>query len=406
MKINRFIGSIFILIGTSIGAGMLALPITSAASGFYWSIFSLFLCWLFSYYTGLLSLEVNLWFDTESSYISMAKHTLGRTGQIIAWVSFLLLFYSLLAAYISGGGALFNEGIKTFFHKDVAPWTGSIPWMLIFGTIIFLGATFVDQVNRIFMIGLIAAFIAMVVMAMPKVQFNLLQGGEFKFLLSAFPVLMTSFGFHIVIPSLRHYLHGHVAFLKKVIFFGSLVTLLVYIIWECMVFGIVPLHGENGLISILRSGEAVTGLTRALISSLTNSWVGTATQFFAFFALASSFLGVAFGLFDLIADGLQINKNHRGRFLAALLTFIPPFIFALAYPQGFILALGFGGVFVAILHGIIPILMVVKGRIHRPEAVFRTKGGFIFLSLATFFFLTVIYADIASNLGWLPKVPG
>ncbi len=406
MKINRFIGSIFILTGTSIGAGMLALPVTSAASGFYWSIFSLFLCWLFSYYTGLLSLEVNLWFDAESSYISMAKHTLGRTGQVIAWISFLLLFYSLLAAYISGGGALFNEGIKMTLHKEVAPWAGSIPWMLIFGTVVFLGATFVDQVNRIFMIGLIAAFIAMIFIAIPKVQLTLLQGGEFKFLLSAFPVLMTSFGFHIVIPSLRHYLHGHVSFLKKVIFFGSLFTLLVYIIWECMVFGIVPLHGENGLISILSSGEAVTGLTQALISSLTNSWVGTATQFFAFFALASSFLGVAFGLFDLIADGLQINKKPQGRLLAALLTFIPPFIFALVYPKGFILALGFGGVFVAILHGIIPILMVAKGRIHRPEAVFRTKGGVIFLSLATFFFLTVIYADIASNLNWLPKVPG
>lgn len=253
MKINRFIGSIFILTGTSIGAGMLALPVTSAASGFYWSIFSLFLCWLFSYYTGLLSLEVNLWFDAESSYISMAKHTLGKTGQTVAWISFLLLFYSLLAAYITGGGAIFNEGVKLFFHKELSPWMGSIPWMLIFGTIVFFGATLVDQVNRVFMIGLIAAFIALIFVAMPKIQLNLLQGGEFKYLLSAFPVLMTSFGFHIVIPSLRHYLHGHVPFLKRVIFWGSLFTLLVYIIWECIVFGIIPLGGEKGLISILRS---------------------------------------------------------------------------------------------------------------------------------------------------------
>lgn len=406
MKLNRFIGSIFLLTGTSIGAGMLALPVTSAASGFYWSVFSLFVCWLFSYYTGLLSLEVNLWFDAESSYISMAKHTLGKTGQVIAWISFLLLFYSLLAAYITGGGAIFNEGIKIFFHKELAPWMGSIPWLLIFGTVVFLGATVVDQVNRIFMIGLIAAFIAVMFMAIPKVQFTLLSGGELKYLLSAFPVLMTSFGFHIVIPSLRHYLHGHVSFLKSVILWGSLFTLLVYIIWECIVFGIIPLHGTGGLIAILQSGDAITGLTQSLVSSLTNSWVGTATQFFAFFALASSFLGVAFGLFDLIADGLNIKRNHKGRITASVATFIPPLIFAMAYPKGFILALGFGGVFVAILHGIIPILMVIRGRIHRPEAVFRTKGGYLFLSLAALFFLTVIYADIASNLNWLQKVPG
>jgi len=60
MLSNRFIGSMLLIAGTSIGAGMLALPVVSAPSGLIYAMLLITVCWFFMYITGLFVLEVNL----------------------------------------------------------------------------------------------------------------------------------------------------------------------------------------------------------------------------------------------------------------------------------------------------------------------------------------------------------
>src|SRR5438552_1817543 len=103
----KFVGGVLLIVGTCIGAGMLALPIATAELGFIGSCILLVVCWLVMTYGALLLLEVNLWMPQNSNLISMAKATIGPSGQIISWVTYLLLLYSLLCAYIAGGSDLF-----------------------------------------------------------------------------------------------------------------------------------------------------------------------------------------------------------------------------------------------------------------------------------------------------------
>ncbi|MES2272690.1 MAG: aromatic amino acid transport family protein, partial [Chlamydiota bacterium] len=51
-------GGTLLVAGTSIGAGMLALPVVTASGGFLPALFVYFLCWLFMTCTGLLLLEI------------------------------------------------------------------------------------------------------------------------------------------------------------------------------------------------------------------------------------------------------------------------------------------------------------------------------------------------------------
>ncbi|GAH02366.1 unnamed protein product, partial [marine sediment metagenome] len=81
---NKVLGSILLVAGTSIGAGMLALPVITATSGFFYSMLLLAVCWVFMVLTGLLVLEVNLNLGVSNSYISMAKATLGPWGNRLA----------------------------------------------------------------------------------------------------------------------------------------------------------------------------------------------------------------------------------------------------------------------------------------------------------------------------------
>ena len=83
-----------ILVGTTVGAGMLALPLVGAASGFMpSSLLMIFICFM-AMATGLFVVEVNLALpDHACSFSSMAEQTLGRFGKIITWISYLFLLY-------------------------------------------------------------------------------------------------------------------------------------------------------------------------------------------------------------------------------------------------------------------------------------------------------------------------
>ena len=52
-------GAIFLVSGTCIGAGMLALPIVTVKCGFGWSVVLFIGCWLVMLLSSLLVLEVN-----------------------------------------------------------------------------------------------------------------------------------------------------------------------------------------------------------------------------------------------------------------------------------------------------------------------------------------------------------
>ena len=69
--------------------------------------------------------------------------------------------------------------------------------------------------------------------------------------------------------------------------------------------------------------------------------IANAVKIFSTLALVTSFLGVALGLLECIEDLLKQSFNiHAGRISLGLMTFIPPVLFSLFYPEGFILASG------------------------------------------------------------------
>jgi tyrosine-specific transport protein len=399
---RKFFGSTLLVAGTSVGAGMLALPVATALAGFFPSAVALMIVWAIMCFTGLLVVEVNLWLPPNTSYISMTHATLGRTGQVVSWIIFALLLYSLLAAYIAGGGALLLLAVRNHFAVDWANWMGYLPWIVVVGFIIYLGVGVSDIVNRVLLIGLIVSFSLLATSVTAHVHWHYFAyHGHYFTLFLALPILFASFGYHIILPSVRDYMGEKFKLLPWIVVFGSLLPLLVYIVWEFLIFGLIPVGGKHGLTVILQSGQPSDLLTQTIVHLTQSNWLANVARFFIFFAIASSFIGVSLGLFDLLADGLHIKKTHFGRLVLAVLTFVPPFIFAMFYPKGFILALGFAGVFVAILHGILPMAMVWSGRYckHLATGGYRVFGGRVALLLIFVVSCVVIFAEFFSHFG-------
>lgn len=395
---SKLIGGILLVSGTTIGAGMLALPVSTGLAGFYPSLLLFVAYWIFFTFTALLMLEVNLWMGENTNLISMAKNTLGRWGEILSWITYLFLLYSLTTAYIAGSGPIVIDCVQSLTGYKLPFWAGAAPLLLIFGYFVYKGTRSVDLVNRLLMFGLVITYAAMVVFLTPHVEEKLLAHRNWKDLLIAVSVVATSFGFHIIIPSLTTYMHRDVKMLVKTILIGSFIPLVVYAVWEFLTLGIIPLEGPDGLIQGYVNGANGAHL---LSDILGNTAISMIARFFSFFAIVTSFLGVSLSLTDFLADGFKIKKTRSGRMLLFVLTFLPPLAFALTDPRAFLSALEYAGAFgVVVLLGLLPALMVWFGRYRKGyHSEFKTPGGKLALILAIAVSLMVIGIEAANKMG-------
>lgn len=395
---GRLISATFLVAGTCIGGGMLALPVATGISGFIPSILMMALCWLAMTASALLLLEVNLWMKEGAHVITMASTLLGPVGKIVSWCVFLFISYASIVAYTAAGGSLVLNGLSDSAGWEISKEMGCLIFIVVFGGIIYLGNQIVGRVNTILFVAMIAAYLALISTGITEVKTELLKHVYWPTSFLAIPLLLTTFSFQTMLPSLTPYLKRNASALRWAIIGGTTLTFIVYLIWEGMTLGIVPVSGPNSLIKALEQGEPVTKFFREHVQS---SWISMLAEFFAFFALVTSFLGMALGLFDFLSDGLKIRNEGKGKIILSLLIIIPTFVFAAYFERIFILALdtsgGFGD---TILNGIMPVLMVWIGRYvyHFPDD-HRTPGGKTLLIVVLLFFVSALVLETLIHSG-------
>lgn len=396
-----------IVAGTCIGAGMLALPISTAASGFTYSTLAFCFAWIMMMLSALLMLEASLWYAKEANLITMMKSTWGIPGAIFTWIIYVLFLYALMTAYASGASAIIGKGLILLGLPE--SWGPAI-LAVLFAVIVYMGTAYVDWANRIMMIALFVAYGILIFAIVPKVSMDMLGGGEPKYLWSVGPLLVTSFGFHLTIPSLKNYLQGDVKHLRLAILLGGFIPLVVYLLWELLILGVVPLHGEQSLTGILRaehhSGkDAVIELTWVLSHMLHNPQITFVSRFFGLCIILTSFIGVSLGLFDFLADGFKIKKTAKNKLFLAILTFLPPILIAAYYPR-FISALHYAGLFGAMLLIIMPALIVWKGRyVTGMPNHYRVSGGKPVVIGVLLFGISILALEILRHCNALPLPP-
>ena len=82
---NKTFGSALIIAGTTIGAGMLAMPLTSAGIGFGYTVLLLVGLWALLVYSGLLFVEVYQTADRLNDGVAtLAEKYFGITGRVLA----------------------------------------------------------------------------------------------------------------------------------------------------------------------------------------------------------------------------------------------------------------------------------------------------------------------------------
>ncbi|MFN0065657.1 MAG: aromatic amino acid transport family protein, partial [Chlamydiales bacterium] len=214
----------------------------------------------------------------------------------------------------------------------------------------------------------------------------------------ALPLLLTIYSFQTIVPSLTIYLRQDGRALRLSIVLGTLSALLVYVLWEAVVLGSMPWSGEHSLEASLIAGKPAT---QFLGEATGRRYLGVVGDFFAFFALVTSFLGIALGLFDFLADGLKIPRNKWGSVLLGFMIVIPTLLCALSIERIFLLALDTtGGLGDSILNAFIPALMLWVGRYRKKyTSDARIFGGRPLIFLVMCYAAFVFCAEVLSKLG-------
>jgi tyrosine-specific transport protein len=356
----RFVLGVLLVLGTSLGGGMLALPVVTAAGGYTHALFFLLGIWALTLFTALLLLEVNLWLPQDAHLMRMAQQTLGWPGQWIASVFYLLFLYCLLSAYVAGGG----DWVDTLLgaaHIALPHAVSVFIFSFVFAVLIFFDVRVVAWANWGFMMIKLFAYFALVILMLPHVQLAFLRGGQSHTLLPAMIMMVTAFGYSIIIPSLRRYFDSDVRLLKRAIIVGSLAALACYLLWDFAVQGSLR---RDLLIHLAKSGHVIGEFPMVLKAALTSGWALTFAILFVSICVTTAALSIGLSLSDLIADICQAKGHVGARLGVLLLTFLPPCVVVWWRPSLFIAGLHYAGLACVVLMLVLPTLMVWRGRYH------------------------------------------
>ncbi len=388
-SLGHLVGGTLLIAGTTIGVGMLALPVATGPGGFVPSMTIYLVCWAFMLCTGLLLVEVSLWLPKDTSFISMAQQILGPFGKAIFWVVYLFLFVTVMIAHAAGGGAVL---------LDITGWTIPNPLAILIYTtalapIVYLGAHSVDRLNIVLISGVVVCYLAFIFVSSGWVDPKLLKYADWNKSWLALPILFTAFTYQVIIPTLMTYMERNVRKVRLAILFGSSIPLVIYLIWELLILGIVP-HEDLFKASLL--GQNAIGPLKEIVPQ-----VFSIGKYFAFFALTTSFVPLALSFFDFLADGFRWKKDGMHRLFLTLIVFGGPMLIAIFYPNIFLVALGYaGGISCAFLFGLMPPILAWVGRYVKkyPCAGKQLPGGKPVLVGLMCFALFILIAEVAQHI--------
>ena len=344
---SRFLpilGGTMIVAGTAIGAGMLALPMISAGMWFYWSVGLLLVSWFCMFRSSQAILEVNLHFEPGDSFHTLVRELLGPFWSTLNGLAVAFVLYTLVYAYVSGGGSVVQQSLAPILGSTPPRLLSSLLFALLLTVCVWWSSKMVDRLSVLLMGGMALSFLLSISGMIGHIRLDTLldvkgSGGRAIFIWGAVSTYLTSFCFHASVPSLVKYLGKEPRTINACLRYGTLIALVCYLSWIVAADGNIP---REHFKAVIAAGGNVGDLVAAAGNNL-NSVVLRLLEAFSLLAVATSFLGAGLGLFDYMADLCNFDDSRLGRTKTLLITFAPPMLCGLIWPDGFLPAIGWAG---------------------------------------------------------------
>jgi len=371
--------AIYTVAGTVIGAGILALPISMAVSGFLPGLVALLVIGIASVLTSMYIAETILRTDEPLHLPRLANKYLGRGGFLLMFLGILIYIYGALTGYLSAGGSLIFEVTRGL----VPIWTGTIIYFAVSSLIIYYGLKATGLAELVMFAFMMLLFFSIIGYAFPRVNPSLLAHANWNSLLSVFGIVLFAYVGHSVIPTVAQGMKHDPQGLKLAAWVGVAVPMLLYIVWSFVIVGVVPSGaGDNTPVAFSDTATLAQGQQHGQPATIPLGHIVGGTIIFlgALFAILStmtSYMGFGLSLIDIYSGLLKISFKNVYRIIPVSMAVLLPLALALLRPSSFISALDLAGIYGGgLFAGILPPLLVLSARKkgnRKPE--FVTPGG-------------------------------
>ena len=285
--ISSIYSSAALIAGTTVGGGFLALPTVTSPVGALPACLCLVLCW--TYLTGcalslskaifLLSAQDGFQHIEKLSIFGVAKISFGDRAGFLAAALYLILMLATLVAQLSKIGIIFsfNQAVTSIAIKPIAITIFSI---LMYAVAFAKDRTVNEKLNNILTTVMVGSFFSLMAMT-PLCGLDLSRWHRSDFsplLLSAaataagqpwaVPVFLQLLVYTEVVPVVCSRLRDERK-VRQAILIGSIIPLIMCIIWTLLAIGLVPYSPSNaGLIvdpvdSLMRGVQTFAGADKA-----------------------------------------------------------------------------------------------------------------------------------------------
>jgi tyrosine-specific transport protein len=366
-------GSTALVAGTTVGAGIIALPAVTISSGVVPSTVLMIGAWIYALVSGLLIAEatvntMRLLGRSHVNMLAMVENTLGGFGARIAGGAYLFLHFALLVAYISEGGEILASAIAQVLGvQQILPgWVGSSSFTLLFGGLMYLGRDrLIAKLNNAFVVIVVVSFLGLLILAGGQIKSTQFLLQNWSSLGSAVSVIFVALFYHNIVPVVVTQLEGDRQKIRQSIVIGSVIPLIMFLAWNAVILGSV----SPEMMQTNFDGKTIFDPLQILRAGAGGEWLGLLVAVFSEFAIVTSFIGFMYGLLDFLRDiSLIKHSQSSSRLPLYSLILLPSTSFSAFNPGIFFKALDYTGTFsISVLAGIIPALITWKHREQQPS---------------------------------------
>ena len=150
-----------------------------------------------------------------------------------------------MVAHVAIGGQAIDQ-----LGLGLPHWLCSLLYLLCFAPVVYLGTKMVAHINALLLIGVVLTFFLFLVLALSHVHLDLLVHTDWPHAWAALPVIMTAFGYQNLVPTLMTYMDRNATAVRKAIIYGTSIPLLLYLIWEFIILGVIPVDQLQSLLKM------------------------------------------------------------------------------------------------------------------------------------------------------------
>ncbi|XP_020236023.1 uncharacterized protein LOC109815632 [Cajanus cajan] len=300
-KGKSFWGAVGLIIGATVGPGMLGLPSLTIKSGPFPSTIIILVSWL--YVISSIIIIAELCFDSmeehgleEVSFTSLATNTLGSGFGAFVVVVYSTLCFSLLVACVASIGSIFSPW---FPRVNILLVHAMFP--LLVGTLLgFFPFSTIDVANRLLCFLMLFSITGLVAIGILMARDNIINSFAFaswrlSSILPMIPVIVLTMGFHVITPFICKVAGNTIVEARKAILIGGVVPLVIVLSWNLIVLGLVGTNNTKAT-----SSDPISLLLSVNPSALSS------VQGFAFSAMATNLIGYALSLPKQLLDTLEL----------------------------------------------------------------------------------------------------